>query len=263
MKNKVILVSTVAVGLCAGAALASGVQVAAPIEYFNGWYAGAGVGVEHLTGSVDRFTDRVESIDGITREAKFSAHDDIGDTSLDGGIFAGYGQVLNTAYYLGAEAFARYAHLTATNSSFSERESDLSTYNSLSVDTKWAYGAALKFGYLPTAKTMIYVLAGVETAKFDCHGSHAESGSEGFSHDYDFDKQAVAFMPGVGIETMLTDKISLRGQYTYADYSNFSHHATFTEENGQRIMTNFAYDDKVDPERGLFTLDVTYRWNGV
>lgn len=276
MTNKIVIVSAVALGLgAASLALASGAAVPVAPVYFDGWYAGLGAGVQHVTGSSSHSIHEVFTpFSDLPRQAPtvsdYSFYNDMGNTTLDGGIFFGYGQVFNTSYYVGGELFGRYAHATVDSvNTFPLAAADrpiTEATSSLNVNTKLAYGADVRLGFLPSDKTLIYAVLGVESAKFDCHAGL--SSADGFiDHGYDFDKQAVAFMPGVGIETMLTNRISLRGQYTYADFASFSHSDYFkTEKVVQRDLVDtyeFTSTDKIDPARGLFTLDLTYRWNGV
>jgi opacity protein-like surface antigen len=71
----------------------------------------------------------------------------------------------------------------------------------------------------------------------------------------------LGYMPGVGIETGLSDHVSLRAQYTYTFYPSFSHEAiTYPPplHNGKPFLD---VKTKVTPGRGLFTVMLSYLFN--
>jgi opacity protein-like surface antigen len=225
-----------------------------------------------------------------------SVNSDIGDTAFGGGLFVGYGKVLNNSkFYVGGEAYARYAHdtthtTTTQNELFYVGGEDVDPENaptasadmSSSIDVKsdWSYGAALKLGYVVTPKTMIYVLLGAEYSKFKVDASHSlDDATEfpttdvdfgGLTDSYSYDENKVAFVPGVGIETMLTDKLSLKAEYTYADYGSIvskthegSYEVDVTDPTIVTANVNTHAEDKVDLKRGLFSLGLAYHFNGI
>lgn len=248
--RKTVLVSSMVLSLCAASqVLASGAMSNVQPVYFDGWFAGVGAGIEHLT------SDTYNTVAGNEGDEHFAFgfHNELGDTNPDVGILAGFGKVFQNTYYLGGEVFGRYSHATID----SINNTNILTLTS-HLTTDYAYGGALRLGYQPSVKTLIYVLAGVESAKLDQHVSKVDDKGEG--NAYDFTKQAIAFMPGVGIETMLTDHVSLRGQYTYADYPSFSRDEAliFSDKN-----KGGSVSDKVNTKRGLYELDLVYHWNNL
>lgn len=288
MKGK-ILISIVALG-ASSLALANGSNMAitkAEPVYFDGFVVGVDAGMQHLNGNVQDstgYTTDVYNNDrlvGTTYTDTPTLNTDIGDNVLGGGIFAGYGKVFNQSYYIGGEIYARYAHNTTNTNVDSDivflDEGDAIDYGflstSINVNSDWSYGAALKLGYLVTPKTMIYLLAGVEYSKFSLDVNHTLSSEEGpassFSYSYSFDNNKLAFVPGVGIETMLTDKLSLKAEYTYVDYGKFSHNNNSSSlisnpsEPSSFAILNNPSEDQVDIKRGLFTLGLAYRFNGI
>lgn len=323
MKGK-ILIALLALG-ATSAVLANGGMAPAPApvaepNYFDGLYLGLGAGVQHQTGTVKNGT--VDDLSyTATRQygdiliekheihnAFLSALDsDVGNTAVNGELFAGYGKTFNSLYYAGVELYAKYAN-AKTDSNYAGVPVDVdaatlgdstsSSVNfkaaatSIKLKSDWSYGGALKFGYLITPKTMFYLLAGIEHTKFDVDVNHdfaagysqtpdttpTSSWSRGYSYHYGFDESKWAFVPGIGIETMLTDKLSLSAQYTYADYGNVSHHNDMTpvtlppipvgsqEYYGtthSNVTGSSASDTKFDLSRGLFSLRLAYHFNGI
>lgn len=287
MRNKIIFVSALAIGLSAASlAFASGATVVQPEQiYFNGFYAGLGAGIEHATSDFDHsaiYTENYATDDVVPRvltdtfetPENFSLKDNV----FAANAFVGFGQVLNSNWYLGAEVFGRYADAEERGGQTvifrpGEPAANESTYTTEArLKSDFSAGADLRFGYLFTPKTLVYVLGGAEYSEFDASvfqdiGSPHNQGQ--FPINYSQDKHEIAFMPGVGIETMLTDKLSLRGQYTYADYSSFTAgygpvkvligHAS----DQTPLYKTYSASSKFDPARGVFTLDLAYHWNGV
>lgn len=307
MKGK-ILFSILALG-ASSVVLANGGLAPAPAaapEYFDGFVVGLEGGMQHLAGNVKDNASQVSSDETTYIRQKItqvyfasdtnSLDNDVADNTLSGGLFAGYGKVFNSAYYIGGELYGRYAHNTInTHSSgvlnlFQLNTSDPNWTSekfstSINVDSDWSFGGALKLGYLVTPKTMIYLLAGVENSRFKVDVNHTVSDpkilSNGipfpWSTNYSFSENRWAFVPGIGIETMLSDNLSLKAEYTYADYGSFSNDNTAHSSSviydattnaviptiKEQYDTTLSSNDKVKLNRGLFTLGLSYHFNGI
>lgn len=320
MKGK-ILIALIALGATSAVLANGGMAAPAPVaepNYFDGLYLGLGAGVQHQTGNVknatvDVWSDTVTSFRStiqseiIHRTSVFASalDSDVGNTAINGELFAGYGKTFNSLYYAGIELYAKYANAktesnyagvpieVSTNTDTLAQSADFkAAATSIDLKSDFSYGAALKFGYLITPKTMFYILAGIEHTKFDVDVNHSfaaghsqtpdttptSNWSRGYSYHYGFDENKWAFVPGVGIETMLTDKLSLSAQYTYADYGNISHHndlpptvlAATPVGSGEPFGTTHSNinaaspsDTKFDLSRGLFSLRLAYHFNGI
>ena len=121
---------------------------------------------------------------------------------------------------------------------------------------------------------MIYVLFGLDYARFNVKSRFGYSGSfqeriappvYSFSGDIndEFNKWKLGYMPGIGIETGLTDHVSLRVQYAHIFYSSFSHERSFDYNNESMpvIITKEKITTKVKPSSGLFTVKLSYLFN--
>ncbi|HEY0274964.1 MAG TPA: outer membrane beta-barrel protein [Paenirhodobacter sp.] len=80
---------------------------------------------------------------------------------------------------------------------------------------KNAYALRFKTGYLVNDLTMLYGIAGVSRAKFDY--SVIGTGSFGAA-DIDDSFSRTGYILGFGVERKLTEKLSLTGEYEYANY---------------------------------------------
>jgi opacity protein-like surface antigen len=170
-----------------------------------------------------------------------------------------------------------------------------SSADQVELENKWAFGALLKGGYLMTPKSMIYIVLGTEYQKFDVEQNHAfvfqnapifgvlplvtQTGNSlvAYSHN-DFSQHKWGFIPGIGIETMVSNNWSLRAQYTYAIYGSFSgcdvdahvaHNTALIGAGADSIITtqdtHLISAEKVSfkPRIGKFELGLTYHANGV
>lgn len=238
-------------------------------------------------------------------------HSDLGDKAFSGDLFIGYGQVFHSdsfgdGLYAGVELYGRYSKSSPETSdllvstfspgSFADpADNDFypvrgSHADALKIETQYMFGAAFKGGILVTPKSMIYILLGAEYANFDVDAVHSFYDGEWPNVDgteqpinqinqYSYTEHKWAFVPGIGFEQMITDNLSLRGQYTYAFYS--------TVDNGEGhhqvgpVFINH-YDDfdvltdihagldtqsvaasEFKPRIGNFQVGLTYHANGV
>jgi opacity protein-like surface antigen len=273
---------------------ASGDMFAKPTNYFDGLYVGIGGGVNHTTAdasasSVDTFAPLITQLDATISQDFILANNlnaDLGEVNAAGELFVGYGRTANIKsdhnnFYLGVELFGKYTpiDMSASGSTQFFRPVDgtevaqLAGYVSEKLENDYSFGGDLRIGYLFTPKTMIYVLAGVEAANFDYEVNSSGPNylisalylNGNFSDEAD--QLKFGFMPGVGIETMITDNFSLRAQYVYTFFGDMDvngSHSLTQVINERNILLNNSIDGDADNiSRGLFTVDLTYRFNGI
>jgi opacity protein-like surface antigen len=279
-----VLVSIFAISF-SSLVFASGDLFVKPTNYFDGFYAGIGGGVSHTTANVKAAVNTVitETPSGqqvsSTEEFSTNQNADLGETSLAGELFAGYGKSFNIKsnrnnLYLGFEVFGKITPTKETaNTSNQFISADGNSYtSSLTAElenhySSFSFGADLRFGYLITPKTMIYVLAGGDVAPF---AYMVEGAIPAYSVVYgrrDLQWRG-GFMPGVGIESMLTDHWSLRAQYVYSYWGDGAGHyemdlkgsASGEDDNGTEDITGSLRGNAENIQRGLFTIDLTYHF---
>jgi opacity protein-like surface antigen len=263
--------------------------------YFNGPYIGIGAGIVGSRADVESFASDYTTnitITPVLRETyvHISGEEyhnfDMGKYGFDGNIFVGYGRTLNTSYYLGGELFGHYFSPTLKKLSHSMKVSDvfpdvypevpvlvvINSDMSTKVKNSYSFGGDIRAGYLVFPRTMVYVLFGLDYAQFNVKSEFAYNTIwatfppiESFSGDIDndFNKWKLGYMPGIGIETGLTDHISLRAQYEYTFYSSFSNsveHKHYPLEPGDYYHEE-NLTTKIKPSRGLFTVKLSYLFN--
>lgn len=281
MKIKRLTVGLFALSFCS-ISFANGAYVPpatppAPVNYFDGFYLGIGGGLHHTT--ADASATAVDEISGFRNGLEqsiyypsypLSVNGDMGAISGVAQGFVGFGKSFgqNKNVYVGIELFGRY---TPTDMSMSQTSqivygdivgASATTEGKLTND--YSFGGDIRLGYLITPKIMTYVLAGVDVGKFNYKIHHVTSTygeTGGLDYSSEVDTWQYGFMPGVGIEAMLNDHVSLRAQYTYTflgDGDNVSGSSEIVD-----FVTSTASGTADSVQRGLFTLDLTYHFNGI
>lgn len=170
---------------------------AAPVADWAGAYVGADLG--YAFGGDDRI--RVRRADGLNSR-------ELGKYELAGanlGLRAGY-RWQRDRWVFGPEIGLAGGEIK-----------DDFTSGGYSGKTKLKSAAALRFktGYLVNDVTLLYGIAGVSRAKFD----YSVTGTEPFAAvGIDDDFSATGYVLGFGAERRLTERLSLTGEYEYADY---------------------------------------------
>lgn len=96
----------------------------------------------------------------------------------------------------------------------------------LTFKRKNAFGAAARLGFKANS-WLVYGKLGYESAKF----AVSQRTSSGKRHN--------AFVPGLGMETMLTNNVMFGGEWTYAMYSN-KKHAVLTSPEKVSLKPSFS-----------------------
>lgn len=243
-------------------------------SYFNGPYVGLGVGVVGAYADVKSSSESDFTWAG--RDYKYSVNDtfDKGEYGENVNIFAGYGRTFESSqsYYLGGELFGHYfsygsidcegngvIHYTANNPT-------MNSTVSIKVKNPYSFGGDIRAGYLISPRTMIYILFGLDYAKFKVKDELAlvEKIQNIFLFSADlknnFTKWKLGYLPGIGIETSLNDHISLRAEYTYTFYRPFEHDGIVSRFTQGETPVDYSGNltTKVKPYRQLFTVKLSY-----
>jgi opacity protein-like surface antigen len=160
------------------------------------------------------------------------------------------------------------------------------------LENYYSFGGDLRFGYLITPRIMVYVLAGIDIAPFKYTVDYNGTISNDSYYNPITEKtlpinlaSGVAdgntswmsgFMPGVGVEAMITNHLSLRAQFVYtywgegdfgindAHTSGYSYTATPKDGKTATLRDTFTSSvagDASSIQRGLLTVDLTYHFN--
>jgi outer membrane immunogenic protein len=213
----------------------------APVMNWTGFYIGAGGGGNFL------FADSYTAVDFFGGKNDFfldSEHDFFADawTSADLGAVGGFGTVQGGFDWQFADRFVvgvfgnydfggktRASHSAAADPFLrdirflSEHDGDIRAR--VTLGDSWAIGG--RFGFLSSESTLWYGLAGYTQARITGEAGHDFSGFIGVASEHDSHYQyrwsgwRDGVVLGAGVETLLTDAISLKMEYRYANYDSF------------------------------------------
>lgn len=225
-------------------ALVSLVTLSTHAHTHTGIYVGAALGGSALTGKTDLFVNRI--LNGGVNPLPQSFNTTISDKNIGGDIFLGYGKRMNCAWIAG--------EIIASLSSLHARQAfDITATNSqqpLSIRTNHAWGAAINLGYHLHTTTKLYVKLGIETRRFKVNFNATNNLGDPLS-SLNKNYHSTAFVPGLGIETELNHRFSLRAEYRTALHSK----KTVSVSGVNPITTSV----KTNPTIHYFNLGLTFK----
>ena len=209
----------------AGTIMISGSALA---ENFDGPFVGLSLG--YAWGDIE-----YDYEDGTTGFGDFSEEENI--NGFEGGLFAGYRHRFDAGFVLGGELGYQ---LSNADGSYSVTVG--ANTARVNFDKSHQFYADLKPGYVFQENLLGYALIGYQRAEFEA--DVLLNGATLGSADDDFD----AWRFGAGLEYMVNDMLSVRGQYHYAMYDEDKE----SYENAQ--------SDTLDADESVFTLGVAYNF---
>ncbi len=171
----------------------------------DGFYAGIAAGY-------DSYKTK-QNID-LTLTVTITGNPPVDATGFVGGLFAGYGQYFEK-FYLGGEIFANTSN--ADVSSVVSIAAVPSIYDA-SFSVGASYGISILPGYKVNDSSLFYLRLGYEWAHLSGNESFTISGLSTYDSRSTW---AGGFQYGLGLETVIYPKLSLRGEYTHVDYGSY------------------------------------------
>ena len=191
------------IALAAAATL--GVNTPALAESFSGPYVGAEL-------SRDSYQINGDNLDLGIATASASG---LGADGIAGGVFAGYDLRLGGGF-VGVEANFDYS-----GAKLGVSGSDGVNTAEASVKARESYGVSGRAGLLVNDNTGLYAKLGWRATRFKSEA--IENGTSLFADT----RTKSAFVYGAGLETSVSEKVSVRVEYTVADYRSAGLNADF------------------------------------
>lgn len=185
------------------------------VSLHDGFYIGASAGYDSYR-VVETSTSNEPGI--FTESASQTSN----ATGWVGNLHLGYGQYFSDIYYLGVEAFIG-------KSGADQQDSDTITDNDSPVDTiaitssfdvGTTYGALIRPGIKINNSSLFYAKLGYTAARFEGKQTVSMNGTSVFSDNESATKGGFAY--GLGLESAITDMVSVRTEYTHTNYSSFT-----------------------------------------
>jgi opacity protein-like surface antigen len=175
----------------------------------TGWYLGAQAGY-------DSYRVR-ENVSGTILGTGFAANPVLSGNGWVGGLFLGYGMMMNDWFYLGGELFGNFSGVDQNMSA---------TINGIgSVNTSFQVNGSWGLGLLPgikmTDSTLTYVRLGWNWANLK-QTANIMNAANAILTSGSKTNTSNGFVFGVGMETLIVDNWSLRGEFDHTWYSNYN-----------------------------------------
>ncbi len=198
----------------------------------DGFYVGAGVSYDSY-----RFNNSFNAVDAVDGDSlSFSNNTSV--RGWDGDINVGYGRYWDT-FYLAGEVHGVISGADGSSNISVVEDGERASANS-NVKARGSWAVSILPGMKLNDSTLAYIRLGYIQTDFKASGSVTVDGATASASN---SKWKGGFIGGVGMETWIADNVSLRGEYQYSAYSNFSN--TF---------------GKVKPSNSSFTLGLGYHF---
>lgn len=136
---------------------------------------------------------------------------------------------------------------------------------SSSLETQNSFDIGARLGFLPTTNTLVYVAGGFSTIKVhqktsysssatfsDQNSVYGDSSLSSNSYSFETSKNSSGYKPGyflgTGIETRMTDNVSLKLEYRYSDYGTIKSNASSNNASIQdgTVGNDFEFYDSLN-----------------
>lgn len=193
---------------------------------FKGRYLGVGVGgffPFYNTTVETRITAVYPYLSSVTGKGDFSSNNAFGD------IFLGYGFVFNS-FYMGPEVYfsaGRRPKADLTIQAVNSYPSELLSTDTIAKLNSWEEGIDGRLGWLATPDTLLFIRLGAAFNNISLNSNtkaytEATTVAQTKLLYYTASKFLGGFRAGAGLEQKLTPCISVRADYVYTYYGNFS-----------------------------------------
>lgn len=179
----------------------------------DGFYLG-------LAGGVDSYRIRQQSTVGLPDIITFTTNPALNAVGLVSELYAGYGYYFNNTFYAGAEIFANLPGAsTSYRSAIVTGAGDTATATTR-IYADRVYGIALLPGIKINDYTLGYLRLGYNRAGITTNESFSVFGlASGESNRRNW-TNGISY--GIGLETLVYQNWSVRGEYTHTEYQSFN-----------------------------------------
>jgi len=201
----------------------------------DGFYVGAQVGydvygVRDSVGIVG-----VDEGDGLALNPTLYANGAIG------GLFGGYGMYFQNLYYLALEIYGNYSGASTSYNYLGSSPGELNDRLHTKVNARGSYGISVLPGIKLNDSTLAYLRLGYNRANIK--GQESSTNFDGVAFSVSNSNWTGGFNYGIGLESVVWDNFSVRGEFNYTSYSSFSDPITetrFSPANGT-FMVGLVY----------------------
>jgi outer membrane immunogenic protein len=204
-----------------------------PLMLKDGFYVGAQAGYDtYSVGQSRNVTVGTTNANG---------NPDLSANGFVGGLFGGYGMYWNNFYYLAGELFVNDSGASETvNTSRTNTAPVYATTTYSKVNARWSWGVSVLPGLKVNDSTLAFVRLGYSSVNFNGKDTFTVNG---VSSSGTGSSRQGAFQYGLGLETAVYQNISVRGEYSHANYTSFTNRTTNTKysPSNNQFMVGLGY----------------------
>ncbi len=223
--------------LIAGAALVASLSSSVFADNFNGPYAGLTLGANAFQSGYVQTSANANGGAGAFNS---------GATLFNHGLFAGYGHTMGQ-FYVGGELLLAMQTGEVKNTFTASNNTG---FANATIKEKLSFNPALRLGALIAPKTLAFIKLGMA-------GTQMEVNAMPFSNNAlqtKYKKTLWGYSMGVGMETLVTDCMSIRADYTYNIYPS----KTFAIANSTTASVN---QGKISPRDNIVRVGAAYHFS--
>ncbi len=211
-----------------------------PVEKMlkDGFYVGAQVGYDSYRSNGNYNLSNAATTAPAAATITANGSNSMNATGWAGGLFAGYGQYFQDAYYLAGEILVNTSGASqSNNSTVAIVGTGSATVNSkFSANTSW--GVRALPGMKLNNSTLLYIPLGWMSTSLK--GTTSLTTTAGNASTSKSQYQG-GFVYGVGMETVVYENFSLRGEYNHTNYNSFSSGGVKWSPSNNQVMLGLLY----------------------
>ncbi len=209
-----------------------------PLALHDGFYLGAQGGYDTYSVGVSGPVTVTNTGTGATATTTtgFAQGRDIAANGFVGGLFGGYGMYWNNFYYLAGELFVNDS---GANDNITGQTTTIGTTTTIRGSTQkasvsWSWGVSILPGLKVNDSTLAYVRLGYSQARIQGTDNYLSTSTSATVLPANVNgtgntRSQSAFQYGIGLETAVYQNISVRGEYSHANYGSFTQGVTGTK----------------------------------
>ncbi|VXC49699.1 Outer membrane immunogenic protein [Pseudomonas sp. 8AS] len=179
--------------------------------------------------------------------------------NASGGLFGGYGWQQGNLYW-GVEASLNSlsfdeSHNPATQTYLSDPASTFTLNQSVEAD--WQGTLRARLG-LAEGRWLAYLTGGIALSRLKVESNYADTSGLGGSGHGSSEESKTGWVVGAGGEYALSERLSLRGEYLYADYGSVD--TSYAVTNPTFAGLSSTIKDKVDFKTQTLSLGLAYHF---
>jgi len=260
------LLATAVLAATSGVAFANGGTYApVPVEtHEGGFYIGAAISRD-VADFETSFTNDAFFNDDFVNHFDFS-YDQGTSQGINGEIFGGYGMLFNDHYYIAAEI---WGSISSLKGDFNITDTFFDDTRSVDVSYRMnnTFGIALLPGVKLSDSTLSYLRIGYVNSRFKSEVNtlptlesiDSLAGTD-FEDFFNHNKNEGGIQLGLGMETMVTNNVSIRAEYDYNRYGRITRDRVdlFSDDDGDTLELDSQFS--VRPVVDQFKLAAIYHF---